>query len=124
VTSELPPTELGLEALVFIDGKFAGALRFRDEPRRDSRLFIQHLRPRHRINRTLLLSGDRESEVRYLAEHVGIRKCTRVRVPEDKVEIVRREAAQAKTMFVGDGINDAPAMQARRWAWRSGTRTK
>ena len=112
VTSELPPTELGLEALVFIDGKFAGALRFRDEPRRDSRLFIQHLRPRHRINRTLLLSGDRESEVRYLAEHVGIKEVHASASPEDKVEIVRREAAQAKTMFVGDGINDAPAMQA------------
>jgi heavy metal translocating P-type ATPase len=112
VASALPPTELGLEALVFIDGKFAGALRFRDEPRRDSRLFIQHLRPRHRINRTLLLSGDRESEVRYLAEHVGIKEVHASASPEDKVEIVRREAAQAKTMFVGDGINDAPAMQA------------
>ena len=112
VASALPPTELGLEALVFIDGKFAGALRFRDEPRRDSRLFIQHLRPRHRINRTLLLSGDRESEVRYLAEHVGIKEVHASASPEDKVEIVRREAAQAKTTFVGDGINDAPAMQA------------
>jgi len=112
VASELPPTELGLEALVFIDGKFAGALRFRDEPRRDSRLFIQHLSPRHRINRTMLLSGDRESEVRYLAEHVGIKEVHASASPEDKVEIVRREAAQAKTMFVGDGINDAPAMQA------------
>jgi P-type E1-E2 ATPase len=60
----------------------------------------------------LLLSGDRESEARYLADHVGIREVHAGASPEDKVEIVRREAAKAKAMFVGDGINDAPAMQA------------
>jgi P-type E1-E2 ATPase len=32
--------------------------------------------------------------------------------PEEKVEIVRREASRAPTLFLGDGINDAPAMQA------------
>jgi heavy metal translocating P-type ATPase len=108
----LPPTEIGLEALVFVDGAFAAALRFRDEPRRDSRSFIQHLNPRHGINRTLLLSGDRESEVRYLADHVGIKEVHASASPEDKVAIVRKEAMAAKAMFVGDGINDAPAMQA------------
>jgi len=112
IADQLPPTEAGLEALVFVDGRFAAALRFRDEPRRDSRSFIQHLNPRHGIARTLLLSGDRESEARYLAEHVGIHEVRAGASPEDKVEIVRREAAQAKAMFVGDGINDAPAMQA------------
>jgi len=112
IADQLPPTEAGLEALVFVDGVFAAALRFRDEPRRDSRSFIQHLRPRHGIGRTLLLSGDRESEARYLAEHVGIREVHAGASPEDKVEIVRRESAKAKAMFVGDGINDAPAMQA------------
>lgn len=109
--AELPPTEAGLEALVFIDGQFAAALRFRDEPRRDSRSFIDHLRPKHGIVRTLLLSGDREREVRYLADHVGIRDVHAGASPEDKVRIVREEVAQAKSMFVGDGINDAPAMQ-------------
>ena len=56
--------------------------------------------------------GDRDSEVRYLADHVGIANVHAGASPEDKVEIVRRETALAKTMFVGDGINDAPAMQA------------
>jgi heavy metal translocating P-type ATPase len=112
IGNQLPPTEAGLEALVFVDGRFAAALRFRDEPRRDSRSFIQHLNPRHGIVRTVLLSGDRESEARYLAEHVGIREVHAAATPEDKVEIVRSEAAKAKAMFVGDGINDAPAMQA------------
>jgi heavy metal translocating P-type ATPase len=108
----LPPLMAGLEALVFVDGAYAGALRFRDEPRRDSRRFIAHLGPRHAVTRTLLLSGDRDSEVRYLADHVGITNVHASASPEDKVEIVRRETQAAKTMFVGDGINDAPAMQA------------
>jgi P-type E1-E2 ATPase len=95
-----------------VDNRYAGALRFRDEPRRDSRSFIAHLGPRHAVTRTLILSGDRDAEVRYLADHVGISDVHASASPEDKVEIVRREAAQAPTMFVGDGINDAPAMQA------------
>lgn len=112
VDGQLPSLTAGLEALVFIDGRYAAALQFRDEPRRDSRLFIQHLGPRHEIVRTLLVSGDRESEVRYLADHVGIAEVHASASPEEKVAIVRREVALAKTMFVGDGINDAPAMQA------------
>ena len=112
VVDQLPPVVAGLETLVFVDDRYAGALRFRDEPRRDSQAFIAHLGPRHAVTRTILLSGDRDSEVRYLAEHVGIHHVHSGASPEDKVTIVRRESSQAPTMFVGDGINDAPAMQA------------
>ncbi len=108
----LPPVQSGLECLVFIDGTFAAALRFHDAPRQDSRVFVQHLRPRHRVNRVLLVSGDRDSEVRYLAGAVGISEIHAGQSPEQKVAIVRQETSRAKTLFVGDGINDAPAMQA------------
>lgn len=57
-------------------------------------------------------SGDRESEVRYLAEHVGITDMHAEQSPEEKLAIVRKETAAARTMYVGDGINDAPAMMA------------
>jgi len=60
----------------------------------------------------LLVSGDRESEVRYLAERVGIEEVYAGQSPEQKVEIVRRETARARTVFLGDGINDAPALIA------------
>jgi P-type E1-E2 ATPase len=60
----------------------------------------------------MLVSGDRESEVRYLAQEVGIQDVHYSKTPEEKVEIVRAETQQEKTLFVGDGINDAPAMQA------------
>jgi heavy metal translocating P-type ATPase len=108
----LPPVHSGLECLVFIDGKFAAVLRFHDAPRHDSRIFVAHLQPKHRVNRVLLVSGDRESEVRYLAGAVGISEVYSGQSPEQKVAIVREETNRAKTLFVGDGINDAPAMQA------------
>jgi P-type E1-E2 ATPase len=60
----------------------------------------------------LLVSGDRAPEVRYLAEAVGISEVHAGQSPEEKVAIVRAETEQARTVFVGDGINDAPAMQA------------
>jgi len=106
----LPPQAGGLECVIVIDGAYAATYRFRDTPRTDGRSFIHHLSPRHQIHRTLLVSGDRESEVRYLADQVGIRDVFFSQSPEQKVEIVRRESQDANTMFVGDGINDAPAL--------------
>ena len=60
----------------------------------------------------MLVSGDRESEVKYLAESVGITEVHAGKTPEEKVEIVKEEAARDRTLFVGDGINDAPALKA------------
>jgi heavy metal translocating P-type ATPase len=109
---ELPPMTCGLECLVFIDGAYAAVFRFQDTPRRDSDTFIRHLSPRHAVNRVLLVSGDRDAEVRRLADQVGIREVHSAKSPEDKLAITRQEASQAPTLFLGDGINDAPAMQA------------
>jgi heavy metal translocating P-type ATPase len=110
--SSLPAATTGLECLIFIDQIYAAALRFRDEPRHDSGSFVRHLSPRHGVNKIMLLSGDRESEVHYLAGKVGITEVHSGKSPEDKVRIVTEEAKRAPTLFVGDGINDAPAMQA------------
>ena len=102
----------GLECLVFIDDRYAATLRFRDEPRHESDSFVSHLSPQHGVSKVVLLSGDRESEVRYLAGKVGITEIHAGKTPEDKVAIVTEEAKNGRTLFVGDGINDAPAMQA------------
>ena len=109
---DLPAVASGLECLVFVDGQFAAAIRFHDSPRTESHLFVRHLLPHHAVTRVLLVSGDRESEVQYLAGMVGIKEVHSGKSPEEKVEIVREEAKREKTLFVGDGINDAPAMQA------------
>lgn len=106
----LPEVAGGLECMVIVDGRYAATFRFRDAPRDDSRSFIGHLGSRHHYNRVLLVSGDREQEVRYLAQHVGITEVHASQSPEDKVAITRAEASRAPTLFIGDGINDAPAL--------------
>ena len=102
----------GLECVIVIDGRYAGLCRFRDEPRAEGRSFIRHLGPKHHFERVLLVSGDRESEVRYLADRVGIKEVYFSQTPEQKVELVREETKKANTVFLGDGINDAPALTA------------
>ena len=108
----LPPVVSGMECIVLIDGAYAAAFRFHDAPRQESKPFIDHLGPRHQVERVMLVSGDRESEVHYLAEEVGITEVHAGRTPEQKVEIVVQETARGRTLFVGDGINDAPALMA------------
>jgi heavy metal translocating P-type ATPase len=112
IASKLAPPTAGMEFILLVDGRYAATLQFRDTPRQESRSFITHLGPRHHVNRVLLLSGDREAEVRYLAGEVGISEILASQSPEEKVAVVAAESKLAKTMFVGDGINDAPAMQA------------
>jgi heavy metal translocating P-type ATPase len=109
---QLPAVAGGLECVVVIGGHYAALFRFRDAPRSDSRPFVSHLGPKHHFTHVLLVSGDRESEVRYLAEQVGITEIYAEKTPEEKLAIVRAETAKAKTLYVGDGINDAPAMMA------------
>jgi len=109
---QIPSVTGGLECVVAIDNRYAAALRFRDAPRSDSRSFVKHLGPSHQFNRVMIVSGDRESEVRYLGDQVGITEIFAGQSPEEKLAIVRKETAAAKTLYVGDGINDAPAMMA------------
>jgi 3-deoxy-D-manno-octulosonate 8-phosphate phosphatase KdsC-like HAD superfamily phosphatase len=54
----------------------------------------------------------REPEVHALATKIGIQVAYGAQAPEDKVALVRAETERTKTVFIGDGINDAPAMQA------------
>lgn len=109
---ELPSHTEGLECVVVIDEKYAATLRFRDAPRKESLSFVNHLGPKHNFDRVIIVSGDRESEVRYLANEVGIAEVYAQKSPEEKLEIVRNETKKRKTLYVGDGINDAPAMMA------------
>jgi heavy metal translocating P-type ATPase len=112
IASELPPVAPGMECIVLRNGAYAATLRFQDVPREESRSFVDHLVPRHQVSRVMLVSGDRDAEVQHLAELVGIRNVRSGTSPEEKLAIVREETAKAPTMFLGDGINDAPAMEA------------
>jgi len=109
---QLPPVGGGLECVALIDDCYAASLQFRDQVRSDSSSFINHLRPSHLFDRVMLVSGDKESEVRFLAEKVGIEHVYFGQSPEQKLDLVRNETKAAKTVFLGDGINDAPALTA------------
>jgi cation transport ATPase len=117
VGAAAPPAGSALECFVFVDGALAATCRFHDTARTDSRSFISHLGPRHNLARVLLVSGDRESEVRYLADLVGA--VFAGRSPEEKVAITRAEAGRAPTLFIEDGINDAPRWPPPPSAWPS-----
>ncbi|MEP6591723.1 MAG: HAD-IC family P-type ATPase, partial [Gemmatimonadota bacterium] len=95
-----------------IAGQYAATFRFRDEPRAEGHSFVHHLKPRHGFERVLLVSGDRDSEVRYLADRVGITEVYAGQSPEQKLALVRAETVLAHTVYLGDGINDAPALTA------------
>lgn len=108
----IPEKAGGMEVVILLDGAYAATLRMRDEPRLGSWEFIQHLGPRHGVAKTMLISGDASSEVEYLASRVGITEVHAGASPEEKLAIVREEAKHGTTLFLGDGINDAPAMAA------------
>jgi heavy metal translocating P-type ATPase len=110
---DLPPAApTGLECVVTVDDRYAALFRFHDVPRSDSRGFVGHLAPKHGFTSVLLVSGDRETEVKRLADAVAISRIHAGASPEQKVDIVRQETERAKTLFIGDGINDAPALMA------------
>jgi heavy metal translocating P-type ATPase len=109
---ELPAGTSGLECVIFVDGRFAAQLTFADELKGDSLPFVRHLGPKHRAQRLILLSGDKESEVKHIASQVGIDEAYFGKSPEEKLAFVQEQSRHNKTLFVGDGINDAPSMLA------------
>jgi heavy metal translocating P-type ATPase len=104
------PATPGLESVVLIDGELAALLRFRDEPRAEGKPFLRHVSALHGIRNVFLLSGDRVAEVEAFAHQMEIEHSRGGASPEEKVEIVRALTAKARTLYIGDGINDAPAM--------------
>lgn len=108
----LPALAGGLECVILVNNEYIGLYRFRDVPRKSGKPFIQHLDKRHKIDKVMILSGDREIEVKYLAEQVGIPNVLADKSPEEKLEIVKAETLENNSIYVGDGINDAPALVA------------
>jgi heavy metal translocating P-type ATPase len=110
--SAMPPVSPGLECVFLFDNNLAGVVHFHDEPRKESRSFLSHLDSKHSISKIILLSGDRTAEVELFAERMGITEAHGGKSPEEKVEIVREATLRGRTLYIGDGINDAPAMMA------------
>ena len=91
-----------------IDGRFAAIFRLRDAPRTEGRSFIQHLGPKHQFEHIMIISGDRESEVRYLAEQVGISELHAEQGPEQKLALVRQKPRAPKRSMSATGSTTRP----------------
>jgi len=110
--SMLPPVYSGLEFSVLINDKYAATFHLRDKPRSEGKRFISHLAPLHHFSKIMIVSGGRESEVTYLANIMGIKETYASQSPEQKLAIVRAQTKKSPTIYMGDGINDAPALAA------------
>ncbi len=110
--NELPPTSTGLECMIMINDQYAATIRFHDLPRKETKSFISHLKPFHQFKKIMLVSGDRESEVKYLGTLLDLSEIHASQTPQQKLDIVRSEMKKDPTLFMGDGINDAPALTA------------
>ena len=87
--------------MVAIDERYAAALRFRDAPRA---VFLREAsRPQHQFQKVMIVSGDRESEVRYLAEQVGITDIHAQKSPK-KARHRPRGNSRRQNIAWGDGI--------------------
>jgi cation transport ATPase len=78
----------------------------------DSRGFLRHIGAKHGIERIVLLSVDRPQEFNAFAQSMGIADVHGGMSPEQKVEAARQLNGTAPTLYLGDGINDAPAMMS------------
>jgi len=96
---------------VAVDGQLAGIIVLHDPLRDDAAGVIAGF-ARHGVRRIVLASGDRQDVVDALATRVSLSAAIGDLSPEAKLDVVRQEVAQAPTMMVGDGVNDAPALAA------------
>ena len=108
--------------MVALDGDVVGAIAIADPVRHDAAETLRSLRQLGL--RTVMLTGDSEVTARAVAEAVGIEDVRARMLPGDKVAAVRElQASGASVAFVGDGINDAPALKAAEVGLAVGTGT-
>ena len=95
--------------VVAINGIYSGYVTIADEIKEDS---INAIKEMHALNiKTVMLSGDKQSVVDYVAKNIGIDEAYGDLLPEGKVEKVHALKNAGKHIaFVGDGINDAPVV--------------
>lgn len=93
-------------------GKYLGWIGLRDQIREEASVAIRELRDAG-LKRISMISGDRESVVRLVAEELGGCEYEAECLPQGKVEFVERVKGDGfQVAFVGDGVNDAPALSA------------
>ncbi len=100
-----------LTVFAAVDGRPAGAFLLEDPIRPDAPRMVAALR-RAGIRRTVLLTGDRAEVAESVGRIVGTDAVLADHDPAQKLAAVHEESATARTIMVGDGVNDAPALAA------------
>ncbi len=91
-------------------GEYIGAITVDDEVKPTSKAAIELMKSSGA--RVVMLTGDNEKQAERIAKAVGVTEVYCDVLPEDKLRIVEKLKASARTAMVGDGINDAPALKA------------
>lgn len=113
-------TQLGIddaslpEASVYVavNGQVKGAIQVRDTLREDAAGLTRDLKEQG-VKRLVMLTGDAEPVAKEIAAQAGIPEFHAGLLPQDKVRLMEEIRSQSgTTVFVGDGINDAPVLAA------------
>ena len=91
-----------------VDGKLKGLIALQDVPKENAREAIAKLKKRGL--RTVMLTGDNAGVAHAIAEQIGIEEVIANVLPEEKAHEIHKLQKNGKLAFVGDGINDAPAL--------------
>ena len=91
-----------------VDNEIKGLLALQDIPKGNAKLAISQLKKRGL--RTVMLTGDNAGVARAIADQIGIEEVIAGVLPEEKANEIHQLQQAGKVAFVGDGINDAPAL--------------
>ncbi|RXX20327.1 heavy metal translocating P-type ATPase [Streptococcus oralis] len=91
-----------------VDNEIKGLLALQDIPKENAKLAISQLKKRGL--RTVMLTGDNAGVARAIADKIGIEEVIAGVLPEEKAHEIHQLQQSGKVAFVGDGINDAPAL--------------
>ncbi len=104
---------LGTIVHVAVDGEYAGHIVISDKVKEDASTAIKELKASG-VRRTVMLTGDKEEIGQDVANVVGVDECHAELLPADKLrileELLENKSENGSLAFVGDGINDAPAL--------------
>ena len=105
---ELLEKEAKTVVFLSVDGQLKGLIALQDVPKENAKEAIAKLKKRGL--RTVMLTGDNAGVAHAIASQIGIEEVIANVLPEEKAHEIHKLQKNGKLAFVGDGINDAPAL--------------